>query len=67
MYIINALYSGDSYRRTLTNSEDPGKMPHNAAFHQGIHSLIRQNGPSQKEIQYYPGITCDPLIYIRVT
>ena len=24
---------------TLANSEDPDEMPHNAAFHQGLHCL----------------------------
>ena len=28
---------------TLANSEDPTEMPHNAAFHQGLHYLQRQN------------------------
>ena len=32
----NSFYSG-----TFANSEDPDEMPHNAAFHQGIHSLFR--------------------------
>ena len=26
---------------TFTNSEDPNEMPHNAAFHQGLHCLLR--------------------------
>ena len=26
---------------TLTNSEDPDEMQHNAAFHQGLHFLVR--------------------------
>ena len=26
---------------TLANSEDPDKMQHNAAFHQGLHCLLR--------------------------
>ena len=25
---------------TLTNSEYPDEMPHNAAFHQGLHRLL---------------------------
>ena len=37
-------------RVTLSNSEDPGEMPHNAAFHQGLHCLLRQNQYSAKEI-----------------
>ena len=39
-------------------------MPHNAAFHQGLHCLLRQNQSSEKEIQYILKIiTCDPSIY----
>ena len=49
---------------TLANSEDPDEMPHNVAFHQGLHSLLRQNRSSEKEIQYFIKIiTCDPSIY----
>ena len=28
--------------RTLANSEEPDEMPHDAAFHQGLHCLLRQ-------------------------
>ena len=28
---------------TLTNSEDPDEMLHNAAFHQGLHCFLRLN------------------------
>ena len=31
---------------TLANSEDPDEMPHYAAFHQGLHCLLRQNESS---------------------
>ena len=49
---------------TLTNSLDPDEMPHNAAFHQGLHCLLRQNRSSEKEIQYFWEITTiDPSIY----
>ena len=37
-------------RGTLANSEYPDEMPHNAAFHLGIHCLLRQNRSSEKEI-----------------
>ena len=30
----------------LTNSEDPDEMQHNAAFHQGLHCLVRLKQPS---------------------
>ena len=33
---------------TLTNSDDPDEMPHNAPFHQGIHCLLRQKRSSEK-------------------
>ena len=38
---------------TLANSVDPDEMPHNAAFHQGLHCLLHQNLSSEKEIQYF--------------
>ena len=34
----------------MTNREDPDEMPHNAAFHQGLHCLLRQN---QKTYIFY--------------
>ena len=37
---------------TLANSEDPDEMPHNAAFHQGLHCLLRLKLSSEKEIQF---------------
>ena len=46
---------------TLENSEDPDEMPHHAAFHQGLHCLLRQNRFSEKEIQFYLEITCIPV------
>ena len=33
----------------LTNSEEADEMPHNVAFHQGLHCLPRQNQSSEKE------------------
>ena len=38
---------------TMANSEDPDEMPHDAAFHQGLFSLLRQYRFSEKEIQYF--------------
>ena len=47
-----------------TNSEDPEEMPKNAAFHQGLHCLLKQKQSSEKEMQiYFEIITCDPLMY----
>ena len=33
---------------TFTNIEDPDEMPHNAAFHQGLHCLLRLKRSSDK-------------------
>ena len=50
---------------TLANSEDPDEMPQNAAFHQGVHCLLRQNQSSEKAIHYFLKIiNCDPSTYI---
>ena len=35
---------------TLANSEDSDEMQHNAAFHQGLHCLLRIKKPSGTEI-----------------
>ena len=52
---------------TLANSEDPDEMPHNVAFHQGLHFLPRQKRSSEKEntitYMYLEIINCDPLIF----
>ena len=49
---------------TLANNEDLDEMPHNTAFHQDLHCLLRQKQSSEKEIQFYLEIiTCDPSIY----
>ena len=50
---------------SLANSGDPGKMLHNAVFHQGLHCWLRQKRSSEKELQFYfEIITCDPSNYI---
>ena len=47
---------------TLANSEDP-----DAAFHLDLHSLLRRNRSSEKEIHYFGEIiTCVPH-YIQET
>ena len=58
------LNTGDTKTGTLANSEDPDEMPHNAALHQGLHCLLRQNRSSEKEIKYISEIiTCGPSLY----
>ena len=49
---------------TLANSEDPDEMQHDAAFHQGLHYLLRlKQSPSGIEIHhnFFENSTCDPL------
>ena len=49
---------------TLANSEDPDEMQLNAAFHQGLHCLLRLKQPSVIEIHHnldWKKSTCDPL------
>ena len=49
---------------TLVNSEDPDEMQHSAAFHQGLHCLLRLKQPSGTEIHHnLENPTCDPLKY----
>ena len=40
---------------TLANSDDPDEMPHNVAFHQGLHYLLRRKRSSKKEIPFLFG------------
>ena len=52
-YLTIYLLPSDSYIEA--NSEGPEEMPHNAAFHQGLHCLLRQKRSSEKEMQYILG------------
>ena len=50
---------------TLANSEDPDEMQHNAAFHQGLHCLLRLIQSSGAEVHdQLENIICDPFKYI---
>ena len=61
---LNLLCYSDSYICTLANSEDPDEMPHNAAFHQGLHCLLRKKRYSEKQMQFYLEIiACGPSNY----
>ena len=37
---------------TSINSKDPDELPHSAAFHQGLHSLLRSKQHSGTEIHH---------------
>ena len=37
---------------TLANIEDPYELQHNAAFHQGLHCLLRLKRPSGTELRH---------------
>ena len=49
-FLLIPLWTGNPKTGTLANSEDPDEMTHNAAFHQGLHWMGRQNLPSEKEL-----------------
>ena len=53
---------------TLANSEVPGEMPHNAAFHLGLHCFAKSKMTFREINIYFFGgegvvITCDPSKY----
>ena len=50
--LLNPLYTGNHKTGILASSEDSNEMPHNAAFHQGLHCLLRQKRTSEKEIEF---------------
>ena len=48
---------------TFAKSDDPNEMPHNAAFHLGLHCLLNTK-PIFRKIQLFGEIiTCDPTVY----
>ena len=47
---------------TLANSEDQDEMPHNVAFDQSVHCLLRKKQSSEKYI-YFVNKTCYLSIY----
>ena len=53
-------YIESSKASHLANGEDPDDMQHDAAFHHGLHCLLRQNPYSEEIIPYFCEIlTCD--------
>ena len=44
-----SFYTNDFRTRILANSEDPDEMPHNAALHQILYCLLRQNNLQRKK------------------
>ena len=44
---------------TLANSEDPDKMQHDAAFHRGLHCLLRLKQPLETEV-----LSCQPRVTV---
>ena len=57
--MLNPLKTRHPKMGTLANSEDLDEMLHDAAFHQGLHCLLRQKSIRERNI------TCDPSIYTR--
>ena len=49
---------------TLEYSEDPDEMQHKAAFHQGLHCLLKSKQFSGTKMHHFiESLTCDPLKY----
>ena len=53
MYQLNPLKTKNPYTGTLANIEDPDEMPDNAAFHQGLLSLLRHYQFSERYTMIY--------------
>ena len=53
----------DLFVLTTADGEDLHAMPHNTAFHQGLHCLLRQKRSSEKKQFYLEIVTCDPSNY----
>ena len=63
-FSFNSLHTGNHLTCTLANSEDPDEMQHTAAFHQGLHCLLRLKQSSRAEIHHnLENSSCDPLKY----
>ena len=63
VFNINPLKTGRTHPDILKISEDPDEMPHIAAFHLGLHCLLRQNRLSGKNTMLSEIISCDPPMY----
>ena len=63
VFNISPLKTGKTFLDNLKISEDPDEMPHYAAFHQGLHCLLRQNRSSQNNTMNSEIISCDPSMY----
>ena len=50
---FDPLQTGNPSMGTLTISKDPGEMPHNAVFHQGLHCLLGQNQSKEKKYNIF--------------
>ena len=50
---FDLLKTGNHFTGTFANNEDPDKMPHDAAFHQGLHYLLRQANLQRKKYNFY--------------
>ena len=65
--LVNPLYTGKSLMGTLANSEDQDEMQQLiAAFHQGLHCLLKLQQNSVTEIHVHHNLersTCDPLMF----
>ena len=53
---------------TMANSEDLGEILHKAAFHEGLHCLLKHIDLQRNKIlKNWEIITCNPSIYTQRT
>ena len=57
------LRTGNTSTDTFINSDNPDEMSHKATFHQGLHCLLRQNRPAEKEMLFFFNYDNNPSIY----
>ena len=50
---------------TFENSENPDEMPENAAFHQDLHCLLRQNDLQRNKYNFFRSYNLWPTQYIQ--
>ena len=61
---VNPLRIRNPQTGTLVKVQNSDKLAHSAAFHQGIHYLVKLNQSSEKKNVFLKAITCDHLLEI---
>ena len=62
--MIKSSFTGNLFADFAANTEDTDEMPHHAAFHQGLHCLLRKNITPRTQMHHTCSLeilTCDTL------